>query len=396
MMAGIIIIGAGECGVRAAFTLREKGYEAPIALISAETSPPYERPPLSKDTSGAPKLIRPVGSYADAGIALMLGKLVTEIGLKKKLVKLCSGEILKYDQLLLATGASARLFPTLEGCLTLRTDLDAQVILGHVKRGARVGIIGGGFIGLELAANARQLGADVTVIEAASRLLSRAVPQDIASVVQRRHESEGVNLLIGKGVATADGCHVVLADNSQFEFDLVVAGVGSLPNTDLAAAAGLNICDGIVVDQDFRTSDPHIFAAGDCCNFEWRGANIRLESWKAAQDQGAHVASAMLGAQETYAKVPWFWSDQYDLTMQVAGLFDVAAPIRQRDTNDGSCIVFQCDANGALVAAAGVGEGNSIAKEIRIFEKLIERSAVVDPTTLCDPTQNLKRLLRAA
>jgi len=173
-------------------------------------------------------------------------------------------------------------------------------------------------------------------------------------------------------------------------------GVGALPNTKLAEDAGLAIQNGIIVDRTFRTSDPNIFAAGDCCSFEWRGSRVRLESWKAAQDQGAHVAAAMMGVVEPYANVPWFWSDQYDLTLQVAGLFDMSQSVLKRETAGDQCIVFQCDETGRLAAAAGIGPGNSVAKDIRIFEKLIEKGGAVDPGVLADPAHNLKRLLRAA
>lgn len=395
-MERIVITGAGECGVRAAFALREQGFAGTVTLLADEPALPYERPPLSKGKDGALKPIRPEEAYAEAGIDLFRGKRVHRIDPAAKSVFLQSGASLPYDALLLATGSRARLFPTMEGCLTLRTDADADAIFQSVKPGSTLGIIGGGFIGLELAAVARGLGAEVTVFEAGERLLARAVPAAIASMVANRHEVEGVTIRTGVGVAAATGTTVSFSNGETLTFDQVVAGVGSVPNVELAEAAVLDVENGIRVDNNFRTSDPHIFAAGDCCNFDWRGARVRLESWKAAQDQGTFVAAAMLDNASSYGSVPWFWSDQYDLTLQVAGLFDPALAIVERPTEDGQCIVFQCDGRGQLLAAAGIGQGNSIAKDIRIFEKLIERGAPLDPGLLADPSQNIKRLLRAA
>ena len=310
---GMVIIGAGECGVRAAFALREKGYEGPVTLVGDEASLPYERPPLSKEIPVTPRPIRQEEDYLQADITLKRGVRVQAIDRQKKTVHLADGTTFGYNKLLLATGAKARLFPGMEACLTMRTDADAHSILSKLGKGANIGIIGGGFIGLELAAVARKAGAEVTVVEAAPRILGRAVPNEIASVLHERHRAEGVTLMTGTGVSGANDTTINLADGRKMTFDMVVAGVGAAPKSALAEAAGLEVANGIVVDSDFRTSDPNIFAAGDCSNFEWRGARVRLESWKAAQDQGVHAAAAMLGIKERYTKVPWFWSDQYDL-----------------------------------------------------------------------------------
>lgn len=379
--------------MRAAFALRENGYSGAVTLIGAEVVLPYERPPLSK--AGEIRAIRTAESYADNQINLRLGEAVTSIDLGNRRVSLSNGEAVAFEHLLFATGARARLFPGMEGCLTLRTDFDAQVILSRLTPGAKIGVIGGGFIGLELAALARRVGAEVTVVEAGPRLLGRAVPPQIAHVLQERHSLEGVSLMLDTGVVGASANRIDLANGASMEFDAVIAGVGSLPETGLAEAAGLVVQNGIVVDCDFRTSVPEVFAAGDCCSFDWRGQQVRLESWKAAQDQGEHVALAILGRSVPYNKVPWFWSDQYDLSLQVAGIFDLGAPIHSRATGDGTTIVFQCDAKQHLVAAAGIGPGNATSKDIRIFEKLIERRTIVDADRLADPSQNLKRLLAA-
>lgn len=395
-MRKILIIGGGECAVRAAFTLRESGFDGAVTIVSSESVLPYERPPLSKEPCVVAKAIRKEEAYAEAKINLQLGSHAESIDSEHKQVHLADGSVHSYDQLLIATGAHARIFPGMEECLTLRTDEDARRIFAQIARGVRLGIIGGGFIGLELAATARKAGAEVTVVEAAPRVLARAVPEAIADVVHARHKAEGVKLLTGTQVAKSNRKSITLGDGTHLEFDLVVAGVGAAPNTKLAETAGLHADNGIVVDKAFRTSARDIYAAGDCCNFEWRGERVRLESWKAAQDQGAHVATTMLGGAGDYSKAPWFWSDQYDLTLQVAGLFDLEGEVFRRQAEEGTFIVFQLDADGKLKAGAGIGPGNSVSKDIKILEKLIERGAAVDPAELADPSFNIKRLLKAA
>ena len=392
-MSRMVIVGAGEAGVRAAFALREAGHEGPVTLLSGEDALPYERPPLSKEGAGA-RPIRPGAAYAEAGIDLRLGAFTKSIDAEGRAVEV-DGERLPFDALLLATGARARAIPALDGCLTLRTDRDAAAILSRLSPGARLGVIGGGFIGLELAALARARGAEVTVVEAAPRLMARAVPAAIAERVAARHRAEGVDLRLGAAVAHADASSITLATGETLSFDCVVAGVGAAPETALAEDAGIDCEDGILVDARFETSAPGIFAAGDCCRFPWRGARVRLESWRAAQDMGAHAARAMLGARDPYARHAWFWSDQYDLGLQVAGLWDPAGEAIARD-GDGSLVLFQRDVDGRLAAAAGVGPGQSVAKDIKLAERLIERGARIEAGALADPDTNLKRLLKAA
>lgn len=395
-MQSIVIIGAGECGVRAAFELRAKGFAGSVTLVNGEARQPYERPPLSKALNVKVIQIRPSETFAEANIELINGAIAVDIDRSKKVVELSNEITLNYDKMLVATGARARVFPGMETCFTLRTDADAARIMQKLRDGARVGIIGGGFIGLELAATASQVGAKVTVVESAPRVLQRAVPQQLADIVCRRHMDAGVNIVTKTDVAAANATRIALSDGTKLEFDMVITGVGSIPNTELAGKVGLEINNGIEVDPAFQTSDPDIFAAGDCCSFKWSGAQVRLESWKSAQDQGAYVAASMLGEEATYTAVPWFWSDQYELTLQVAGLFNLEKPVVERVMPENLRLVFQCDAQGRVVAAAGIGPGQTIAKHISIFEKLIARQAAHDLAVLCDPDQNLKRLLRAA
>lgn len=394
-MKRALIIGAGECGVRAAFTLREEGFDGEVALLSAEDVLPYERPPLSKGTDVEAKPIRSADAYDEQKIELRLGIAVEAIDTARSEARLNDGTSIAYDACLIATGAKARSFPTLAGALTLRTLADAQAILGRIRAGMRLGIVGGGFIGLELAATARAAGAEVTVVETASRLMARAVPAPIAAIVEARHRSEGVDLRIGEMVLSADGSSVTLG-REALEFDLVVAGVGATPETTLAEAAGLRCDDGIVVDAQMRTSAPGVWAAGDCCRFPFGGADLRLESWRVAQGQGAHAARSMLGATAEFARTPWFWSDQYDLTLQVAGIFDPERGTIERAIGNDASLVFQHDEAGRLVAAAGVGPGLSIAKDIKMAERLIERAAQPSSEALADPNVTLKQLLKAA
>jgi 3-phenylpropionate/trans-cinnamate dioxygenase ferredoxin reductase subunit len=391
----VVIIGAGECGVRAAFSLRERGFEGQVTLFGAETSLPYERPPLSKDVTATPKAIRNLDAYLSAGIDLCLGQTVERILPGARQI-IAGGQAHSYDRLLIATGARARQVPTFADCLTLRTDHDAAKIMASLAAGAKVGIIGAGFIGLELAATARRLGADVTVFQDGPQVLARAVPAQIGELVAARHRAEGVALRLDADVVAADRTSVSLAGGARFAFDTVIAGIGSAPNVELAAEAGLDVANGIVVDGNFRSSAPDVFAAGDCCSFSFQGRRIRLESWKAAQDQGDHAAAAMLGNGATYAKLPWFWSDQYDLTLQVAGLFDPLRAIHSRPAGEDGRIVFQIDDQGQLAAAAGAGPRHDIAKDMKILEKLIEKGAAFEPALISDPSTQLKGLLKAA
>jgi 3-phenylpropionate/trans-cinnamate dioxygenase ferredoxin reductase component len=393
-MHGVVIVGAGECGVRAAFALREAGYDGAIRLLGEEPHLPYERPPLSKGHPVAAKHIASEAAFAEADIELMRGERVVAIEPRVRSVRLTNETALPYGKLLIATGARARRFPGMEAALTLRTLDDAGQILNAVTAGKRLAIVGGGFIGLELAATARRMGAEVTVVEAVPRLMGRAVPAEIAAVAQARHLAEGVELVLGAQVESVAKDKVVLVDGRIIHSDIVVAGVGAVPETSLAEAGGLTIANGIAVDSAFRTSAPNIFAAGDCCAFPYRGRHVRLESWRAAQDHGNHVARAMLGDETPYAKAPWFWSDQYDLTLQVAGLPDPGAETVRRDLGDDAFVLFQAAADGTLQAAAGIGPGNAVARDVRLAEMIIERGLAPDPTLLADPSFSLKQLLR--
>ncbi|TPJ82398.1 FAD-dependent oxidoreductase [Mesorhizobium sp. B2-6-2] len=409
MTGGMVVIGAGECGGRAALALRDLGFEGPVTLVGDEPHLPYERPPLSKEamTGEAPaiKAIATDALFAERSIRHIHSVRAVAIDRAAHVVQLSDGSSLPYEKLLLATGSVPRKLPMpgLGGrCVYLRTFNDALAIRAHLSAGNRVAIIGGGFIGLELAAAARKLGAAVTVIEAQPRILMRGVPAEIAEIIHKAHEAEGVAIRTGQGIAAIadDGAEVgiTLADGQRVVADLAVIGIGAVPVTALAAEAGLAIDNGIAVDEQLRTADPDIFAAGDCCSFPlavYGGRRVRLEAWRNAQEQGALAAKNMLGGGEAHAAVPWFWSDQYGLTLQIAGLSDEGKSIVRRDLDDGAFIVFHLAEDGRLVAASGIGPGNAVARDIRLAEMLIAKRASPAPEALGSQAVKLKSLLAA-
>ena len=406
----MIIIGAGEGGHRAAIAQAVAGDDGPHTRVGAERHLPYERPPLSKEamtSTDAPaiKAIADAARLKEHRIDLVGTTTATSIDRANRSVRLTNGSDLEYDKLLIATGATPRRLP-LAGlgsrCVYLRTFDDALAIRSHLGPGCRIAIVGGGFIGLELAASARKLGADVTVIEAQSRILMRGVPEDIATVVHEKHATEGVDIVCGDGIATindrADGVRITLASGLQVTADLAIIGIGAVPVTTLAETAGLTLNNGIAVDAQLRTSDPLIFAAGDCCSFPlavYGGRRVRLEAWRSAQEHGALAARNMLGSEKAHACVPWFWSDQYGLSLQIAGLPDEGERTVRRDLDDGAFILFHLKEDGRLVAASGIGPGNAVARDIRLAEMLIARSARPDIGALAAPSVKLKSLLAA-
>jgi 3-phenylpropionate/trans-cinnamate dioxygenase ferredoxin reductase subunit len=405
-MAGMVVVGAGECGTRAALALREAGWRGPVTLVGAEPHPPYERPPLSKDALladvPAPRPIAGSTGIAAAGIDLRLGTAAIALDRAARSLSLADGTRLGYDRLLLATGARPRPLP-LPGAeaphvATLRHLGDAARIRAALGPGRRLAVIGGGFIGLEIAAAARRLGAAVTVVEALPRLLARGVPPEIAAAVEARHRAEGVEIALDARLAAITATGLALADGRAIAADLVVVGIGGVPYTALAAAAGLALDNGIAVDACLATADTAVFAAGDCAAFPhplYDGRRIRLESWRSAQEQGALAARNMLGAAEPVAAVPWFWSDQYDLTLQVAGLADGAATTVRRSLGPDAFVLFHLAPDGRLLAAAGIGPGNAVARDVRLAEMMIARRRAPDPAALAAPATSLKTLLAA-
>lgn len=410
MAHGMVIVGAGECGARAAYALREHGFGGPVTLIGAEPHLPYERPPLSKavmvDRTAGAKFVTSPAQLAVADVTHLTTSAVAAIDRAAKIVALSNGEILPYDKLLLATGARPRRLvqsgSTLPHVAYLRTLDDALFIRERLQPGRRLLLIGAGFIGLELAASARALGAEVTVIESQPRILMRGVPEEIALTIDERHRREGVEIITDATIASIDAgplsARVLLDDGRLMHGDILVAGIGAVPAIELAEAGGLVIDNGIAVDQHLASSDPDIFAAGDCCSYPlalYGGRRIRLESWRNAQDQGTLAARNMLGEAELASTVPWFWSDQYDLGLQVAGLAEGSATSIRRDLDDGAFILFHLAGDGTLLAASGIGPGNAVARDIKLAEMLIARRARPTAEQLARSDVKLKSLVAA-
>jgi 3-phenylpropionate/trans-cinnamate dioxygenase ferredoxin reductase component len=408
MDRGMVIVGAGECGTRAALALREEGYEGPVTLIGAERHLPYERPPLSKDgmtaNASGMKVIADAERLLAAGIDLMLSSEVETIDREGQSVRLKDGRTVKYEKLLLATGSRPRRLPMAEGianCVYLRTHDDAEVIRAGLRPDSHVAIIGGGFIGLELAAAAILRGCRVTVLETQPRILMRGVPTEIAQVIADAHVSHGVELRCGVSITgiSKRGEEVRIdLGGSPLEADLCIIGIGAVPNTELAEQADLAVENGIRVDVHMATSDPHIFAAGDCVSFPlsvYSGRRVRLEAWRNAQEQGTLAAKNMLGQRDAHASVPWFWSDQYDLSLQIAGLADEGVETVRRDAGEDAFILFHIAADGRLVAASGIGPGNAVARDIRLAEMMIAKGVRPDREKLAAPDTKLKSLLAA-
>lgn len=408
-MTSFVIIGAGECGARAALALRERGFAGDVTLVGSETVFPYERPPLSKEglQQGAePKWIANVDHYEGLEIVVRTGVTATDIDRQQKTVGLSDGTVLEYDKLLLATGARPRALADgvspLGRVRALRTHSDTLALRPFLQPGRSVAILGGGFIGLELAASARRLGALVILLEGLPRILSRGVPAEIAALIAERHALEGVDIRCGVKILSVTerdaGVLIDLEGADPVAADILVVGIGSIPNTELAARAGLAIENGISVDSDLRTNDPDIFAAGDCCSFpsvHFGERRVRLESWRSAQEQGVRAAAIMMGAAGTEASIPWFWSDQYELTLQIAGLADGATTIVRRNLSTDAFVLFHLDAEGRLLAASGIGPGNAVARDIRLAEMLIAAGKTPDPAALANPDIKLKQLLAA-
>lgn len=399
-MDGMVIIGAGECGTRAAFALRENGWAGPITLIGQEAGLPYERPPLSKpEQDGARR--KPIcggAAMTEAAIDYRDGIAVLGIDPEAHLLRLGDGSTLGYQRLLLATGAQPRRLNCAGADLALdfRTHADAERIFAGVSPGEPVAIIGAGLIGMELAAVLRGKGAPVTVIEAGPAPLGRAVPPHLAARILQRHRDEGVSFHFGASIAGIEPGGVKMADGALIPAALIVSAIGILPDTALAEAAGLVTGNGILTDGHLQTSDPDIFAAGDCAALTSAdGRHVRLESWRNARDQAETAARNMIGTGAAHVVRPWFWSDQYDLGLQIAGLPLPEHHMVARQMPDGAELAFYLQ-DGALVATAGLGHGNSIAKEIKLAEMLIGAGLRPDPAALSDPSVNLKILLKSA
>ena len=403
----MVVVGAGQAGGRAALTLREAGHLGPIVLLGTETAAPYERPPLSKEFLQGQRTAETLTlanreALAEASIEFRPATTVTAIDRRERTVTLDDSSALPYAKLLLATGREPRrvpVAPELAGAVHVLRDLaDAEALRAKLVPGARLAIVGGGFIGLEVAASARALGAEATVIEILPRLLSRCVPPRIAASLERRHAAAGVEVILGRSIEqiapAARGASIQLDDGRVIKADAVLVGIGATPRIVLAKAAELAVDRGILVDDLLRTSDPDIYAAGDvtACPHPSGDGLQRLESWQNAEEQGARAARNMLGAGERCTGLPWFWSDQYELSLQMAGHPELGARTIERAVGDDGLLLFHLANSGQVVGLSGVGP-TSFLKEFKVARVIAERGLTLDPTMLGDPATRLKTLL---
>ncbi|OXI66719.1 pyridine nucleotide-disulfide oxidoreductase [Burkholderia sp. AU28863] len=400
-----VIVGAGHAARRTAEALRERDADARIVMIGAERELPYDRPALSKDallTDGGERraFIRDAAWYDAQRIELRLGTRVDAIERDARRVRLDDGASLPYAKLVLATGSRVRTFGGAidEGVAVhyVRTVDDARALRAQLAPGRRVAVLGGGFIGLEVAAAARQLGCDVTVIDPAARLLQRALPEVVGAYARQLHDARGVafrTATLPRAIRRAPGSGAIVeTDRGDVPADIVVVGIGVVPNVELAQAAGLDVDNGIRVDAGCRTADAAIFAAGEVTmHFNpLLGRHVRIESWQVAENQPAVAAANLLGADERYAELPWLWSDQYDCNLQMLGLFgDERTIVVRGDPANGPFTVFGLGDDGRIVAVAAANLG----RDIGASRRLIAAGAVPDPVKLADPAVNLKTFM---
>ena len=403
----VLIVGAGHASAQLCASLRQQGWAGEILLIGDEPSLPYQRPPLSKtylagDTGLNDILIKKPEFYDTAEVTVRQGR-VTAIDRAAQTVALADGEVLGYRHLVLCTGARPRQLTVpgadLPGVHALRTAADIEGIRAGLGDGVRVAIVGAGYIGLETAASLRRLGVAVTVLEAADRCLQRVTAPEVSAFYARVHREEGVDLRVGVGVAAIIGRDrvrgVELAGGEAIEADLVIVGIGVLPNVELAEQAGLATDDGIVIDAFGRTEDPAIFAAGDCTSYPDAryGHRLRLESVPNAVEQAKSVAATICGVHRPISTLPWFWSDQYDLKLQIAGLNNGYDRVVLRgDPTTGRAFACFYLRDGQLIAADCVNR----APEFMFAKRVIGQHLPVDPDLLADPEVGMKSLLAQA
>lgn len=397
----IVVIGAGQAGGQAVASLRQGGFEGAITLVGDEPAPPYQRPPLSKaymkGELDADRLwLRPLEFYEENRVELITGQAATKIDVIGRRVELENGSALPWDRLILSMGARPRRLDiagaALPGVFELRTLRDADLIRPHLKPGGRLVVVGAGYIGLEAAAVANQLGMATTVLEAQSHALSRVAGPEIGAFYVGYHRAKGVDVRLGARFAGFEGGArleaAVLADGERIPCDVAIVGVGVLPNIELAAQAGIDCANGVRVDEDMRTSNPDVFAAGDLAlrPLVHYGREGRLESVHNAIEGGKLAAAAILGLKRPAIEAPWFWSDQFDLKLQTAGLWNGAdAFVLRGDPAVAKFAVFYLK-EGRVIAVDAV----NAAPEYLVGRKLVAASATVAPAELADTSVSMK------
>ncbi|WJR67567.1 FAD/NAD(P)-binding oxidoreductase [Neorhizobium sp. CSC1952] len=402
----LVIVGAGQAGFALAAKLRALKDARPITIVGSETVIPYQRPPLSKkyllgEMEFERLTFRPETWYPENNVELLLSTYVEEIDRKAKRVRMQDGAELEYATLALATGSTPRTLPAsvggdLDGVFTVRDKRDADLLAGEMRPGRRLLIIGGGYIGLEAAAVARHLGLEVTLIEMADRILQRVAAKETADAMRAIHQSHGVVIREKTGlhrlIGSPEGNHVraaELSDGSTIDVDFVIVGIGVAPNDRLAQDCGLEVGNGVVVDEFARTSDPSIFAVGDCAMLPWKGRRIRLESVQNAVDQAEAAAAIIAGGNAPYDAKPWFWSDQYDVKLQIAGFnMGYDETFARPGVREGSLSIWYFR-EGRFIAVDAIND----AKAYVTGKKMLETGIEPDRAVLSDPAADLKQLL---
>ena len=402
----VICIGAGQASLSCAAKLRSLGWTGAITLIGEEPHLPYQRPPLSKkyltgEMSAERLLLRPPEWFTEQKVTCLTSQRVTAIERATKTVALASGGKLHYSSLLLATGCTPRRLPQaitrgLGNIHTVRDIADIDALAKHFRPGARVVVVGGGYIGLEAASVAVKAGMQVTILEAAPRILERVACRETSTYFSTLHQSHGVEIVTGAKLELLRGENSVvsaaeLADGRVFACDVVIVGIGVTPNAGLAADAGLAVDNGIAVDEFCRTADPDVLAAGDCTSFPHRGGRLRLESVPHAIAQGEAAALTIAGQQQPYLAKPWFWSDQYDIKLQIAGLnqgYDAVTTRGPGAAGDYSVWYYKA---GVLLAV----DAMNAAGAYMVGKRLIESGLSVQPDRVRDPAEEMKSWLKA-
>ncbi|MFQ5966428.1 MAG: NAD(P)/FAD-dependent oxidoreductase [Acidimicrobiia bacterium] len=403
MSAPLVIVGANLAGGAAAIELRRSGYEGEIVLIGEEPDPPYERPPLSKEylrgeSDFDRSLLQPLSWYSEAEVEVILGVRASRLDVGQRVVELANGSRLSYEKVLIATGGRNRRLDVpgadLENIFDLRTHVDADDIRKAASDGGKAVVVGMGFIGAEVAASLRLIGVEVTAVEIFSVPLERVLGHEFGAVAGRLHADQGVEILANDTVSEFRGSsrvEQVLTDSGrQIDADFVVVGVGIVPNTEITDGTGIAVDNGIVTDELCRTNVEGVYAAGDVANHfhPLAGRHIRVEHWQNALRQGAAAARSMISQGDPYTDVHWFWSDQYDLTIQHAGFEgETDRRVVRGSMEDRDFIAFDLAA-GTIRSAVAFGRQ----RELRAAMKLMEAQAEVDPKALVDEDVDLRRL----
>ncbi len=400
----LVIIGAGQAGFALAAKLRSLKDERPITLIGAENVLPYQRPPLSKkyllgEMEFDRLTFRPEDWYSENAVDIRLSTYVEQVDRNGRRVRMQDGSWLDYETLVLATGAAPRTLPAalggdLEGVHLMRDKRDADELAHEMRPGRRLLVIGGGYIGLEAAAVARARGVEVVLIEMADRILCRVAAPETADVIRTIHLQHGVTVRERTGLTRLIGrngriCGAELSDGSVVEVDFAIIGIGVAPNDNLAQQCGLEVGNGIIVDDFGRTSDPAIYAAGDCTQLPWKGERIRLESVQNAVDQAEAIAAVLAGGGEPYQPKPWFWSDQYDVKLQIAGFnLGYDETLVRPGMREGSVSIWYFR-EGSFVAVDAINDSKAYVTGKKLLDMGIEPNRAI----LADAAADLKQLL---